>query len=168
MGSFPSCCPAESLRCSAAPGKCQHPDKKKTRHRLSRFLWKLSIPSNWHWLKKILTFPEVQPTGIRNTCYTVAENRQTQPMVIFPTDMMRKWSLGTSQGCSISKAFKKKKNQGIPNPKLDTFPRLSNKGHFPRDLICRRENPYVCRCPGQEGHVGRLPSETKEMMPTDP
>ena len=93
------------------------------------------------------------------------------PTVVFPTDMIQKWSLGTSQGCSISEAFFfffLNKNQGIPNPKSDTFPRYSNKGHFPRDLICRRENPHVCGCPGQDGHMGRPPSGTKERMPMDP
>lgn len=54
------------------------------------------------------------------------------------------------------------KNQGIPNPKSDTFPRHSNKGHFPRDLICRQENPHVCGRPGQDGHMGgRLQGQRK-------
>lgn len=145
MGSFQSCCPAESLRCSAAPGKYQHPNKKKKPcHQLSRFLWKLGIPSNWYWLKSVLTFPKVPPSGICNTIPATRSLRtgRHKPVVIFPTDMIQKWSLSTSQGCSISKAFSflKNKNQGIPNPKSDPFPRCSNKGHFPRDLICRQEN----------------------------
>ena len=86
-------------------------------------------------------------------------------MVIFPTDKIQKWSLSTSQGCSISKGFFLTR---IKAWETEPFLRHSNQGHFPRDLKCGQENSNVCRHPGQDGHMGKPTSDAKGMMPIDP